>query len=119
MNGIVAPTEVVCTLWVDGHPVEYHFFSLPAFGEPDFYQATTSFNGFRNTQSKRHYDWVHSKRRKPGDVYPRRGHAGRVDEMFSYFVCLLLPRFKHKTIWDMYHAIGYDHKHKRFITITE
>jgi hypothetical protein len=94
-------------LWVDGKPTELHSFELE-YGVKNWYITITSLSAFGSREGGRLF-----KRHNAGhwDVEGKRGQVGTVGGSYANQV----PEIKHETLWDLYKAIGYDYKLKRYI----
>lgn len=107
----------VVVLWDTKQPLEVHKFTMDEEGK-SHYRAIMSWNYFRNRESGK------ASKRVP---FMFRSH-GMTLESFEISASmearifapdpapiLQLPQFDHSSIWDMYKAIGYDYKRKRYI----
>ncbi|MNQ58253.1 hypothetical protein D3C85_724440 [compost metagenome] len=107
-----------CTFWKDGTPVELHVFTLEPEGKSD-YRAIGSYNAFNNNEGKRLLNDPHVMFR--GHAVNERDHL--LSRQIQADTCARweltpepeLPVFTHDSIWDMYKAIGYDYKRKRYV----
>lgn len=106
----------VCLLWIDGTFKEIHNFVLPSPNEVGFYRQTTSYNAFRERSNKQHHKWYYEDQKKYD--MPKRAHLCEVEDAkwwIEEFKENPQSVFHHATIWDMYKAIGYDYKKRRFV----
>lgn len=101
------PREYYVLLFKDGEEYEIHRFKIPHFSTSAGYRPGTSLEWFREREGQRLLD-------TSGEVLDWWAYAGHLDPR-RFDNPDNLPEFHHETIWDMYKAIGYDIKKKRFV----
>ena len=101
--------EIVCIVtelslgqtWGGDELVGYHKFKLPGVGQKDFYKDRMTCNAFFNSCKKGRN---HTKTKL--FTYRHENEPGQIDET--------KPMLEHKSIWDFYKTIGYDHQTKKY-----
>lgn len=110
--------------WVSGKPTAYHVVTIPGLGLPGGYISIISADAFRKRESRRSFGFPGKKPK----VVPRiRYHLrwaydylisaksdSRVEKITGKTWRKGLPIHKHKSLWDFYNYIGYDHKKNRY-----
>lgn len=110
-------TKFVNTLWIQDEPSEIHTFDL-TYGDPRWYVTITSLDSFSTRESTRLYHLnIKKQSGKKLPCLPKRSHLRRENEMMPWEFELYqhLPKFHHDTLWDMYIAIGYDFKKRKYV----
>lgn len=118
---------------VEGKPVERHLFRIPSVSERGggFYRQTTSFSAFNTRETNRFCDHnsitlpdgsvaiklkialaIYAQCRLIQDRRRDHHHEQKFPQCCDY---LEAPTFFHPSVWDMYIAIGYDYKSKKWI----
>lgn len=107
--------KCVSHLWIDDVKAEMHFFDLPREGKGS-YVAIESYNRFHVREAKRSSKAAY----ETGEILHKRCHVQIIDDaIFPIKMASETPKFFHETIWDMYKAVGYDYKKKKYITDSE
>lgn len=106
----------ICELQdVNGKEIEYHSLDLEPehyAGRADWNRAMTSWSAFRQRERK-NLKSVRSPRSKVQFAC----HWMTPDDMTFLVHGLPKNMVHHKTIWDLYAAIGYDHKTKKYLRL--
>lgn len=100
--------QYLCVVKVDDKPYENHFFMIPMVIMTGGYRATISYNATRSREITRWHEKYYLKRK----VCPRWLDMNPVNDVTMVHD---VPTYFHKSIWDMYIAVGYSYKKRRFI----
>lgn len=122
--------DCTATLWLNNVPAEYHIFPLPNFGDPHFHKTITSYSSFRKRENAGLFNCqVKARKTQTPCVYPviRASLKDKDDwdidhrllnESLAKYKLKIKPEpnwIRHESLWDVYKAIGYDFKTKRYI----
>jgi hypothetical protein len=105
------PREYYALLQIDGVDTEVHRFWIPHWTKPGGQRAHFSLSMFNDRESHRFFDVDMSADPLKPHYY---AHVEWIEEC-RVEVDPSLPTHNHATLWDMYEAIGYDIKKKRFV----
>lgn len=106
--------------------LERHMVRIPEVHEENFSKDVTSLTKFENDERKRVYDNKSIPQEKIAIMYHYEEWLEEQEATRDRMVNLRgfkdfkhewddTPVFEHETIWDLYKAIGYDHKKKKYI----
>lgn len=111
-------------VYVGNTVVSAHYFRLPKVGDPQFYQTVRSWNCFRHREQKKcsaSYEpknassKVRTLFRLPADRQMDRVIQLRLESKFEDIMDdEQTQKSYHKTLWDVYKAIGYDYKKQKY-----
>lgn len=102
------PREYFALLKREGVDVAVHRFWMPHWTKPGGRKAHYSLDMYIEREQRRYTAY------KAAEYPPVWAHIEWIEEA-SIEISPDLPSFSHSTLWDMYIAIGYDIKKKRFI----
>lgn len=105
------PREYFALLQIDGVDTEVHRFWMPHWSMPGGRRAHLSRDMFVDREEGRFFDVDTSADPLKPHYW---AHVEWVEEC-RVEMAPDLPTFHHETLWDMYRAIGYDIKKKRFV----
>lgn len=106
--------------------IERHIVRIPEVNEENFSKDVTSLTKFENNERKRVYDNKSTPQEKIAIMYHYEEWLEEQEATRDRMINLRgfkdfkhewddTPVFEHETIWDLYKAIGYDHKKKKYI----
>jgi hypothetical protein len=119
--------EYITYLFKGDDVIEIHVFTCEPTEKHNPYRAITSMSWFSERESKRNYDaLVNGKpilfhlgpfeKKKWHDDTEARWKASCEKSGHEYEPLLPgVPTFTHESLWDMYTAVGYDHKTKKWV----
>jgi hypothetical protein len=124
-------TAYVLTI-VNATHTHLHVIEWPGMGEPGYYRQAVSIEGFRHrmmrARAKEQERRYTIRRKNPLATFPAFTHylvhlfADDFDEFCKAWSVVrdlrTLPTSVHKSVWDFYTAIGYDHRRNKF-AVTE
>lgn len=119
--------EYITYLFKGDDVIEVHVFTREPTEEHNPYRATSSMSWFTEREGKIVYDGMLKGKSIPFHLGPfeKKKWHDETEERWRVsceksgceYVTLLpgIPVFQHESLWDMYAAVGYDHKKKKWV----
>jgi len=106
--------------WKDSDKIAVHKFTLEPKPEDNRYRAQRSYNATRDREMQKLRDGKEFRFRMHLVEAHQFATGQRFEEILGaqdaeFVPTSSLPVFEHASIWDMYKAVGYDYKKKRYV----